>query len=307
MRGAPNQRHTLSSDRVTPRKLSSTKTTLRKENPAQPRRLFAARSAAKARHRSPTTDRTLSVRPWLSSKHSPIQLSLAMGTIVAGAAVATVLTLWSAPAAARQPVNAVRRVVAARTAAEADRAGYQGPELDSVSAQVMEASQRSSTMVAGLQTARVRMDAERLARARAAKLRAAKRAARARAAAAAARRAAARRAQQARQAQQAALQPSGTPQQIAMSMLASFGWSSSQFSCLDSLWQRESGWSVTATNPSSGAYGIPQAYPASQMASAGPNYLTNPATQIRWGLGYIRSSYGSPCGAWAHESAYGWY
>lgn len=106
---------------------------------------------------------------------------------------------------------------------------------------------------------------------------------------------------------QAAPVASGSPQQIAMSMLGSYGWSSGQFSCLDSLWNEESGWNVYASNPTSGAYGIPQALPGSKMASAGPDWQTDAATQIRWGLGYIQSMYGSPCGAWAHEEADGWY
>jgi hypothetical protein len=102
-------------------------------------------------------------------------------------------------------------------------------------------------------------------------------------------------------------QPSGSPQQIAAAMLGSYGWSSSQFGCLASLWNVESGWNVYAQNPSSGAYGIPQALPGSKMASAGPNWQSDAATQIRWGLGYIKSIYGSPCGAWGHEQADGWY
>jgi hypothetical protein len=105
----------------------------------------------------------------------------------------------------------------------------------------------------------------------------------------------------------AAPAPSGSAQQIAMGMLGSYGWSSSQFSCLDSLWNQESGWNVYATNPTSGAYGIPQALPGDKMASAGPDWQTDAATQIRWGLSYIQSLYGSPCGAWAHEEADGWY
>ena len=100
---------------------------------------------------------------------------------------------------------------------------------------------------------------------------------------------------------------SGSPQQIAQAMLASFGWSSSQFSCLDPLWAHESGWSVTAYNAGSGAYGIPQALPGSRMASAGPDWQANAATQIRWGLEYIKGTYGSPCAAWDHEQATGWY
>ena len=100
---------------------------------------------------------------------------------------------------------------------------------------------------------------------------------------------------------------SGSPQQIARGMLGSYGWSASQFSCLQPLWNAESGWNASASNPSSGAYGIPQALPGSKMASAGADWQSNPATQIRWGLGYIRSVYGSPCSAWSHEEAYGWY
>jgi hypothetical protein len=131
------------------------------------------------------------------------------------------------------------------------------------------------------------------------------------------RRAAARRAAElaaARQAQQPAgsaasapAAPSGSPQQIAAAMLGSFGWSSGQFGCLQSLWNAESGWNPSATNPISGAYGIPQALPGSKMASAGPDWQTNPATQIKWGLGYIQQVYGSPCAAWSHQQSTGWY
>ena len=106
---------------------------------------------------------------------------------------------------------------------------------------------------------------------------------------------------------QQAADPSGSPQQVAEQMLGQFGWSGSQFSCLEPLWERESGWDVTAENPSSGAYGIPQALSGSLMASAGTDWQTDAATQIRWGLTYIQGRYGSPCGAWAHEGADGWY
>jgi len=101
--------------------------------------------------------------------------------------------------------------------------------------------------------------------------------------------------------------PSGSPRQIAQAMLGSFGWSASQFACLDPLWAHESGWSVTAHNASSGAYGIPQAVPGSKMASAGPDWQTNATTQIKWGLQYIKGTYGSPCAAYAHEQSTGWY
>jgi hypothetical protein len=107
--------------------------------------------------------------------------------------------------------------------------------------------------------------------------------------------------------QEAVTTPSGSPQQIAEQMLSQFGWPASQFACLEPLWEQESGWDVTAENPSSGAYGIPQALPGSRMSSAGADWETDAATQISWGLTYIQGRYGSPCGAWAHEEADGWY
>ena len=92
--------------------------------------------------------------------------------------------------------------------------------------------------------------------------------------------------------------PSGA-QAIAHDMVLARGWGEDQFSCLVSLWNRESGWRVNAAN-GSGAYGIPQALPGSKMASAGADWETNPATQISWGLGYIAARYSTPCGAWNH-------
>jgi hypothetical protein len=97
------------------------------------------------------------------------------------------------------------------------------------------------------------------------------------------------------------------PRTIARAMLSEFGFGSEQFSCLDSLYNSESGWNVHADNPSSSAYGIPQALPGSKMASAGSDWGNNPATQIRWGLRYIQSSYGSPCGAWSFKQGNNWY
>ncbi|GAB7005192.1 hypothetical protein JCM18899A_26650 [Nocardioides sp. AN3] len=99
----------------------------------------------------------------------------------------------------------------------------------------------------------------------------------------------------------------GDPKSIASALLGDFGWDSSQFGCLDSLWTRESNWNVNATNASSGAHGIPQALPGSKMASAGPDWESNPVTQIKWGLGYIQGRYGSPCSAWGHSESFGWY
>ena len=94
--------------------------------------------------------------------------------------------------------------------------------------------------------------------------------------------------------------PAGA-QANARSALASYDWGPDQFGCLQSLWTQESGWRANALNASSGAYGIPQSLPADKMAAAGPDWRTNAATQINWGLAYIKSAYGSPCAAWGHE------
>jgi hypothetical protein len=221
--------------------------------------------------------------------------------VVAGAAAAGLVVLWPAS-------TVTTHTTVARTA-------HAGPVWHHV-----QGSGQPVLDTAGIRQLQFgKLDPQRsIAATHARKARAAKRAA----ARAAARRAAQQAAQQQAAQQQAAQQqpaqqptqpttvssaPSGSPQQIAMAMLGSYGWSSSQFSCLDSLWNRESGWNASAANPSSGAYGIPQALPGSKMASAGSDWQTSAATQIRWGLGYIQGTYGSPCGAWAHEEADGWY
>ena len=94
---------------------------------------------------------------------------------------------------------------------------------------------------------------------------------------------------------------------IARSMMASHGWGDSEFSCLESLWTRESSWNYQAENASSGAYGIPQALPGTKMSEVADDWATNPTTQITWGLNYISGRYGTPCSAWAHSESVGWY
>jgi hypothetical protein len=97
-------------------------------------------------------------------------------------------------------------------------------------------------------------------------------------------------------------------QQTAQQIMPSFGFSvASQWSCLYSLWEQESTWNVYAENAVSGAYGIPQSLPGDKMASAGADWQTDAATQIKWGLGYISQVYGTPCAAWDHEEADGFY
>ncbi len=93
----------------------------------------------------------------------------------------------------------------------------------------------------------------------------------------------------------------------AFAVLASWGFGSDQNECLLWLWNRESGWRTNAYNASSGAYGIPQSLPGSKMAAAGADWRTNYRTQVDWGLIYISNRYGTPCGAWAHSQARGWY
>ncbi len=98
------------------------------------------------------------------------------------------------------------------------------------------------------------------------------------------------------------------PREIARQIMQNkYGLGPSQFSCFDNIIMRESKWDVHATNPSSGAYGIPQALPGSKMATIAPDWHDNPATQIIWGIEYMNNRYGSPCEAWAFKSAHGWY
>lgn len=96
-------------------------------------------------------------------------------------------------------------------------------------------------------------------------------------------------------------------QAFARTYLASKGMGDSEFQCLVTLWNHESGWNFQATNSSSGAYGIPQSLPGSKMASAGADWQTNPQTQIIWGVSYITGRYGTPCGAMSIWNTRGWY
>ncbi|MDR3116745.1 MAG: G5 domain-containing protein [Bifidobacteriaceae bacterium] len=94
---------------------------------------------------------------------------------------------------------------------------------------------------------------------------------------------------------------------FARSQFSSFGWSLSEFVCLDQLWERESHWNVHAANGASGAYGIPQALPGSKMSAYGADWQNNAQTQVKWGLHYIQDRYSTPCGAWSHSQLFGWY
>ncbi|MBL7260629.1 lytic transglycosylase domain-containing protein [Paractinoplanes lichenicola] len=95
--------------------------------------------------------------------------------------------------------------------------------------------------------------------------------------------------------------------EIGCALMLAKGFPIAEFPCLDKLWKHESGWNYKAENKSSGAYGIPQALPGKKMASAGADWKTNPATQIKWGLGYVKGRYDTPCGAWGYFQNNGHY
>lgn len=118
---------------------------------------------------------------------------------------------------------------------------------------------------------------------------------------------AARAAEAAAQAAASAATPAGAQAAAADIAASDYGWGGDQFGCLVNLWNKESGWNYQASNPSSGAYGIPQSLPGSKMATVGADWATNPITQIRWGLDYISRAYGTPCAAWGHSQAVNWY
>jgi hypothetical protein len=88
---------------------------------------------------------------------------------------------------------------------------------------------------------------------------------------------------------------------------SAIGLNAAQFNCFDKIVTKESTWNPRATNASSGAYGLVQALPASKMASAGSDWRTNPATQAKWGVSYMKDRYGSPCAALAFHNSHGWY
>ncbi|WP_163573281.1 lytic transglycosylase domain-containing protein [Fodinicola feengrottensis] len=94
---------------------------------------------------------------------------------------------------------------------------------------------------------------------------------------------------------------------IACGMLPQWGFSTGEMTCLSPMWDKESGWSTHATNSAGTAWGIPQAVPKDRLAEAGPGWRDDPATQIKWGLDYIKKRYSTPCKAWAIWQTRGWY
>ena len=105
----------------------------------------------------------------------------------------------------------------------------------------------------------------------------------------------------------AATPETGTIKEFAFELVQSLSWGRDQYSCLVALWERESNWRWDAINKNSGAYGIPQSLPGRKMAEMGSDWVTNPETQVRWGVNYIKNRYGAPCGAMAHSNKFNWY
>ncbi|HLN78534.1 MAG TPA: lytic transglycosylase domain-containing protein [Nocardioidaceae bacterium] len=97
------------------------------------------------------------------------------------------------------------------------------------------------------------------------------------------------------------------PRDVARRLMPEYGLDESEFSCLDSLWMSESDWDPTADNPGSTAYGIPQALTGGTHNNLPADYMTNPVSQIRWGLWYVKNSYGTACAAWEFKQAHQWY
>ena len=206
-------------------------------------------------------------------RRSPLR-RLARGTAVSSAAVA-------ASVAVTMGVNAV-------AAEHADAGKDTAPTATRIGAQPADAAVDRSDIRAGREKAELDARRQRLA-------------------AQAAREGRQQRARAARSASRS-VSYDGDPRRLAASMMAErYGWGSDQFSCLSSLWERESSWQVHAENPSSGAYGIPQALPGSKMSGYGADWRDNAVTQIEWGLSYIDQSYGTPCGAWSVWQSKGWY
>jgi hypothetical protein len=214
----------------------------------------------------------------VNSRISIRGISMTTGTAVAGVAVAAGLNVSGAlgdltPSQARAGHSA---------SAPAATTSHDRTRSDVMVAHTRNAWQRHNAVQAGVHARKVRKE----------------RAAKAAAAARGARQAVSR---------SSTRHYAGDPRSIARSMMSSrYGWNAGQFSCLNSLWNRESGWNVHAAN-SSGAYGIPQALPGSKMSTKGADWRDNPATQIAWGLAYVKSTYGTPCGAWSAFQSKGWY
>lgn len=227
------------------------------------------------------------------------RLGLGLGFITSIIVLATLVTGWVVDSAA--PPNAVASMDS-RALPQVNSKAQVTPQ-PSLERQLAEAAEAQ----VAAEAARAKAEAEAKAKAEAEAKAKAEAEAKAKAEAEAAARAEAERQAAAEEAARSLERAAEDPKSAARALMADYGWGDDQFSCLDRLWTRESNWRHTAENPSSGAYGIPQSLPASKMSRFGDDYRTNPITQIEWGLWYIDDRYGTPCEAWGHSEAVGWY
>ncbi|MFD7416129.1 lytic transglycosylase domain-containing protein [Kitasatospora purpeofusca] len=216
--------------------------------------------------------------------------------VVASAATAALAIPESGTAVAEAPVAAVAATTGGISAdAQAAQAQAEADAKAQADAQAAAAQAEADAAAATAAAAQAQADAQAQAEAQA------QAAAKAQADAKAKSDAAASRSQE-RSALNSKPSFSGSPREIAAQIVPA-----GQLQCFNNIVSRESSWNVTATNASSGAYGLVQALPGSKMASAGSDWRTNPATQIKWGLDYMNSRYGSPCGAWSFWQSHHWY
>ncbi|WP_416403320.1 hypothetical protein [Arthrobacter sp. LFS091] len=247
-----------------------------------------------------------------SGKRMPVVagvIAAALGVASLGTAANAALNLPEASrvagtqAAAQVSTNKSAEVSASMDAAAAkgaaDRAAADKAAADKAAADKLAADQAAAAQAAADKAAADQAAAEKAAADKAAADAAAKQAADAAAAAAAQAAAAA--------AAPKAVDDPAAAKAYAASILGSYGWGAGEMTALNTLWEKESGWRTTATNASSGAYGIVQSLPAGKMASAGADWQTNYQTQIKWGLNYIKERYGSPSAALAFHLANNWY
>ncbi|WP_309075186.1 hypothetical protein [Paenarthrobacter sp.] len=236
-------------------------------------------------------------------------VAAALGVASLGTAANAALTLPEASrvagtqASAQVNTNKSAEISASLNAAAekgaADRAAADKAAADKAAAEKAAADQAAAAQAAAEKAAADQAAAQAAAEKAAADA-AAKQAADAAAAAAAAEAAAAAAAPK-------AVDDPAAAKAYAASILGNYGWSQAEMTALNTLWEKESNWKTTATNPSSGAYGIVQSLPATKMATAGSDWQTNYQTQIKWGLNYIKERYGSPSAALGFHLANNWY
>ncbi|MCT9871580.1 hypothetical protein [Paenarthrobacter aurescens] len=232
-------------------------------------------------------------------------VAAALGVASLGTAANAALTLPEVSRVAETQSNAQvsnnkSAEISASLNAAAEKGAADRAAADKIAAEKAAAEKAAADQAAAAKAAADKAAADQAAAEKAAADAAAKQAADAAAAAAAAEAAAAAAAPK-------AVDDPAAAKAYAASILGNYGWSASEMTALNTLWEKESNWKTTATNASSGAYGIVQSLPATKMATAGADWQTNYQTQIKWGLNYIKERYGSPSAALGFHLANNWY